>query len=44
MRKLAGVHVIDVTDRSPDDVAGEIVALVRDPMSAASTEGAKARP
>jgi tRNA dimethylallyltransferase len=28
MRKLAGVEVVDVTDRSPDDVAGEVVALL----------------
>jgi tRNA dimethylallyltransferase len=26
MRKLAGVTVIDVTDRDPDDVAGEVHA------------------
>ena len=24
MRKLPGVHLIDVTDREPDDVAGEL--------------------
>lgn len=27
MRKLAGVHLIDVTERSPEDVAGEIVGM-----------------
>jgi tRNA dimethylallyltransferase len=27
MRKLAGVHLIDVTDRAPQDVAEEIVAI-----------------
>ena len=27
MRKLAGVHTIDVTNRSPDDVAEQIVRL-----------------
>jgi tRNA dimethylallyltransferase len=27
MRKLAGVHVIDVTEREPADVAGEVLSL-----------------
>jgi tRNA dimethylallyltransferase len=27
MRKLAAVHMIDTTDRTPADVAGEVVAL-----------------
>jgi tRNA dimethylallyltransferase len=27
MRKLAAVHVIDTTDRTPDDIAAEIIAL-----------------
>jgi tRNA dimethylallyltransferase len=31
MRKLAGVHVLDVTDRSPDQAAEEIVALWQTP-------------
>ncbi|MGN6872805.1 MAG: tRNA (adenosine(37)-N6)-dimethylallyltransferase MiaA [Solirubrobacteraceae bacterium] len=31
MRKLAAVHTIDTTDRSPADVAGEVVALWRAP-------------
>jgi tRNA dimethylallyltransferase len=40
MRKLAGVRVIDVTGREPDEVAGEIVeALARDPTSARGTSG-----
>jgi tRNA dimethylallyltransferase len=26
MRKLAGVEVVDVTGREPDDVAGELLA------------------
>jgi tRNA dimethylallyltransferase len=26
MRKLAGVEVVDVTDREPDDVAGQLLA------------------
>jgi tRNA dimethylallyltransferase len=43
MRKLAGVHAIDITGRDPDDVAGEIMALVRDPVSAAKTDGAEVR-
>jgi tRNA dimethylallyltransferase len=28
MRKLAGVHVIDVTEREPADVAAELLRLV----------------
>jgi len=43
MRKLAGVHVIDVTGRDPDDVAGEIVALTGDPVSVTETDDAQAR-
>ena len=27
MRKLAGVHTIDTTGRSPQDVAGEVLGL-----------------
>jgi tRNA dimethylallyltransferase len=27
MRKLAAVHTIDTTDRTPPDVAGEVIAL-----------------
>jgi hypothetical protein len=29
MRKLAGVSIIDVTDRSPDDVAAQALAWWR---------------
>jgi tRNA dimethylallyltransferase len=43
MRKLAGVHTIDVTGRDPDNVAGEIVALIGDPVSVTETGGAQAR-
>jgi tRNA dimethylallyltransferase len=28
LRKLGGAHLIDVTDRSPDDVAAELIAII----------------
>jgi tRNA dimethylallyltransferase len=34
MRKLAGVHVIDVTEREPPDVAAELLTLVAPPPRA----------
>jgi tRNA dimethylallyltransferase len=36
MRKLAGVHVIDVTAREPADVAGEVVRLAGPPPAGRS--------
>jgi tRNA dimethylallyltransferase len=33
MRKLADVHVIDVTERSPAEVAGEVLALWEAPAA-----------
>ena len=28
LRKLPGAHLVDVTDRTPDDVAAELVAMI----------------
>ena len=28
LRKLGGAHLIDVTGRSPDDVAAELIAII----------------
>ena len=28
LRKLPGAHLIDITDRTPEDVAAELVAII----------------
>ena len=28
LRKLPGAHLIDVTDRSPEDIAAELIAMI----------------
>jgi tRNA dimethylallyltransferase len=39
MRKLAGVRLIDVTARDPDDVAGEIIGMLELPVRRARETG-----